>query len=72
MIEGVQVIPLAAHVDDRGYLIEIARRADDPAPHGVIHKFGQIYLVGSSIVKKAHRTWRPTLPTPSTFMVFPN
>jgi dTDP-4-dehydrorhamnose 3,5-epimerase len=47
MIQGVQVIPLAAHMDDRGYLIEIARRADDPEPHGVVHQFGQVYLVGN-------------------------
>lgn len=47
MIQGVQVIPLVAHMDDRGYLIEIARRADDPEPHGVVHQFGQVYLVGN-------------------------
>ena len=29
MIEGVDVIKLATHVDDRGYLIEIARTAED-------------------------------------------
>jgi dTDP-4-dehydrorhamnose 3,5-epimerase len=46
MIQGVQVIPLVAHMDDRGYLIEIARHADDPEPHGVVHQFGQVYLVG--------------------------
>jgi dTDP-4-dehydrorhamnose 3,5-epimerase len=46
MIQGVKVIPLVAHMDDRGYLIEIARHADDPEPHGVVHQFGQVYLVG--------------------------
>jgi dTDP-4-dehydrorhamnose 3,5-epimerase len=42
MIEGVKVVPLVAHVDDRGYLIEIIRATD---PH--FTKFGQVYLVGS-------------------------
>ena len=46
MIESVKVVPLAVRVDDRGYLIEIARRADDDEPHAVIHRFGQVYLVG--------------------------
>lgn len=49
MIEGVTVIDLTAHEDDRGYLIEIARHADDLEPHGVVHKFGQIYLVGDPV-----------------------
>lgn len=47
MIDGVQVIPLTTHYDDRGYLIEIARYADDPEPHAVVHRFGQVYLVGN-------------------------
>ena len=46
MIQGTQVIPLVAHMDDRGYLIEVARRADDPEPHSVVHQFGQVYVVG--------------------------
>jgi dTDP-4-dehydrorhamnose 3,5-epimerase len=46
MIEGVKVVPLDTHHDDRGYLIEIVRHADDPEPHGVVHRFGQVYLVG--------------------------
>jgi dTDP-4-dehydrorhamnose 3,5-epimerase len=46
MIQDVQVIDLMAHYDDRGYLVEIARHADDPEPHGVVHRFGQVYLVG--------------------------
>lgn len=41
MIEGVHVVKLEAHVDDRGYLIEILRSSD---PH--FTKFGQVYLVG--------------------------
>jgi len=46
MIQDVQVIPLVTRMDDRGYLIEIVRRADDPEPHGIVHQFGQVYLVG--------------------------
>jgi len=49
MIEGVKIIPLTAHMDDRGYLIEIARRADDSEPHAVVHRFGQVYLVGDMV-----------------------
>jgi dTDP-4-dehydrorhamnose 3,5-epimerase len=45
-IEGVNVIPLTTHMDDRGYLTEIARSAEAADPHGVVHKFGQVYLVG--------------------------
>lgn len=48
MVKGVQVIPLIAHMDDRGYLIEIARRAGAPEPHSVVHQFGQVYLVGNT------------------------
>ncbi len=47
MIQDVQVISLVAHMDDRGYLVEIARCADDSEPHGVVHQFGQVYLVGN-------------------------
>lgn len=47
MIEGVELIALNTFVDDRGYLVEIARSAEDPEPHGVIHQFGQVYLVGN-------------------------
>jgi len=46
MIEGVAVIRLEAHLDDRGYLIEIARCVGGEEPHAIIHKFGQVYLVG--------------------------
>jgi dTDP-4-dehydrorhamnose 3,5-epimerase len=49
MIDGVWVIPLVTHSDDRGYLIEIARRADDPEKHGIIDRFGQVYLVGNQM-----------------------
>lgn len=40
-IEGVEIEPLTAHVDDRGYLIEILRSTDP-----FFTKFGQVYLVG--------------------------
>jgi dTDP-4-dehydrorhamnose 3,5-epimerase-like enzyme len=33
-------------MDDRGYLIEIARVMDSAGPHSVVHQFGQVYLVG--------------------------
>ena len=46
MIEGVWVVPLEVHCDDRGYLFEIARRTGAPEAYSVIHKFGQVYLVG--------------------------
>jgi len=49
MIDGVEVIDLITHEDDRGYLIEIVREAGDPGPHGVVHKFGQVYLVGDPV-----------------------
>jgi len=42
MIEGVKLIELKAHVDDRGYLIEIIRAVDEH-----FTKFGQVYLVGN-------------------------
>ena len=41
MIEGVKLISLEVHADDRGYLIEILRAADEH-----FTKFGQVYLVG--------------------------
>jgi dTDP-4-dehydrorhamnose 3,5-epimerase len=58
MIQDVQVIPLTAHMDDRGYLIEIARHAGDLEPHGVVHQFGQVYLVGdlvAGIIRAYHK-----------------
>jgi len=42
MIKDTSVVPLVAHVDDRGYLIEILRVND---PH--FTKFGQVYIVGN-------------------------
>lgn len=42
MIEGVKLVKLEAHVDDRGYLIEIIRSSDEH-----FTKFGQVYMVGN-------------------------
>ena len=58
MIDGVLVIPLEAHCDDRGYLVEIARRADDPEPHSVIQRFGQVFMVGDvarGVIRAFHK-----------------
>ena len=41
MIQGVRVVALEPHVDDRGYLIEILRATDEH-----FTRFGQVYLVG--------------------------
>ena len=52
-IEGVAVAPLVAHVDDRGYLIEILRAVD---PH--FTTFGQVYLVGNlarGVIRAFHK-----------------
>ncbi len=42
-IDGLKIVPLEVHVDDRGYLIEIIR-ASDP----YLKKFGQVYIAGST------------------------
>lgn len=58
MINGVLVIPLEVHCDDRGYLIEVARRSDDPERHGVIQRFGQVFLVGNvarGVIRAFHK-----------------
>ena len=47
MIDGVKVVELVTHEDDRGYLTEVARHAENPEPHAVVHQFGQVYLVGN-------------------------
>ena len=46
MIKDAARIELEARVDDRGYLIEIARCTGGDEPHAVVHRFGQVYLVG--------------------------
>jgi len=53
MIEGVKIIKLEPHVDDRGYLIEIIRATDEH-----FTKFGQVYLVGNfakSTIRAFHK-----------------
>ncbi|MGQ9729787.1 MAG: dTDP-4-dehydrorhamnose 3,5-epimerase family protein [Candidatus Zipacnadales bacterium] len=56
MIEGVKVIPLVKHVDERGFLMEILR-SDQEHFLG----FGQVYITtcdpqpGKSVVKAWHR-----------------
>lgn len=53
MIKDVRKIDLVAHVDDRGYLIEILRASDD-----YFTKFGQVYLVGDfarGIIRAFHK-----------------
>ena len=49
MIEGVKVIDLTVHEDDRGYLIEIARCEGGKEAHSIIHQFGQVYIVGDPV-----------------------
>jgi len=53
MIKDVRKIDLVAHVDDRGYLIEILRASDD-----YFTKFGQVYLVGDfarGVIRAFHK-----------------
>ena len=42
MIEGVSVVPLQRHIDERGYLYEVIHASDEFLP-----KFGQTYVVAS-------------------------
>jgi dTDP-4-dehydrorhamnose 3,5-epimerase len=44
MIKDLKLVDLVAHVDDRGYLIEILRSTDDH-----FTKFGQVYIVGDPV-----------------------
>jgi dTDP-4-dehydrorhamnose 3,5-epimerase len=44
LIEGVRVVPLERHIDDRGYLYEIIHVTDEFLP-----KFGQTYVVCSPV-----------------------
>ena len=47
-IRGVKLVLLEARVDDRGYLIEIIRKAEpETDPWSVCERFGQVYLVGN-------------------------
>ena len=43
-IEGVRLIELVRHEDDRGYLYEIIHSTDQFLP-----KFGQVYIVCSPV-----------------------
>ena len=52
-IKDAAFVPLVAHADDRGYLIEIVRAVD---PH--FTKFGQVYLVGNfarGVIRAYHK-----------------
>jgi dTDP-4-dehydrorhamnose 3,5-epimerase-like enzyme len=42
VLEGVRVVPLVSHIDDRGFLYEVIHSTDEYLP-----KFGQTYVVGS-------------------------
>ena len=59
LIKGVQLIPLKLHVDDRGYLVEIIRKAKPKTdPWSVCHKFGQVYMVGNwqrGVIRAFHK-----------------
>lgn len=57
MIDGVKVIPLKRHADDRGYLVEILRD-DDP----YFERFGQIYVsfLRKGIIKAWHKHEKQT------------
>lgn len=47
-IRDVEFVPLRVHVDDRGYLIEIIRKAEPKTDSwSVCENFGQVYLVGN-------------------------
>jgi dTDP-4-dehydrorhamnose 3,5-epimerase len=53
MIEGVQLVPLQVHADDRGYLVELVRATD-----AFLTKFGQVYLVGDfarGVIRAFHK-----------------
>jgi len=48
LIADSMLVPLRAYVDDRGYLIEVIRKARPKTdPWSVCEKFGQVYLVGN-------------------------
>lgn len=57
MIDGVKVIPLNRHADDRGYLVEILRNDD---AHYI--KFGQVYVscLRCGIIKAWHKHEKQT------------
>lgn len=49
MIKDVQVIELLVNEDDRGSLTVLARSIEDHRPNGVIHQFGEVYLVADPV-----------------------
>ncbi len=53
MIDGVQVIDLTVHMDDRGFLCEIIRRTpqgnEPQLPYSVAHDIRQVYIVGDPV-----------------------
>lgn len=68
MIKDVKVIPLEAHEDDRGYLIELARTVDDDAPHAVVEKFGQVYIV-ADLVRGVVRAFKKHTEQPDVLTI---
>ena len=55
-VEGVRVIELTRHEDDRGYLFEIIHATDEFLP-----KFGQVYVVCSPVtgaIRAFHKHYR--------------
>ncbi len=48
-IHDVKIIPLIRNEDDRGYLVEIVRATGADGPHAVVHRFGQVYMVGDPV-----------------------
>lgn len=50
-IEGLEIVPLEIHFDDRGYLFEVIHNYDMP-------KFGQVYVVGNparGVIRAFHK-----------------
>ena len=53
VIDGVQVVELVRHEDDRGFLYEVIHATDN-----FVHKFGQVYVVCSPVrgsIRAFHR-----------------
>ncbi len=68
MINDVKIIPLVAHEDDRGYLLEIARAVGGDAPHAVIETFGQVYIVGD-LVRGVVRAYKKHAEQPDALTI---
>jgi dTDP-4-dehydrorhamnose 3,5-epimerase len=57
-IEGIKVIDLELHEDDRGSLVVIARTLSDAHPNDLIDPFGEVYLVSDptrGIIRAFHK-----------------